>query len=61
MCSLHAKYKQFFFTVSRCAKGSKGRLRVAGEKVCLTIDFCLKCIFVYMSMYVWRTAHRQPN
>ncbi len=58
MCSLHAKYKPCFlgfFSVEVC----KGQ--VAGEKVCLMIDFCLECIFVYMSVYVWRTAHRQPD
>lgn len=63
MCSLHAKYKQYFlsfFTVCvEVCSGFKGQ--VAGDKVCLTIDFCLECMFVHMSMYVWRTAHTQLN
>lgn len=59
MCSLHAKYKQCFLLCVEVCKGFKGQ--VAGDKVCLTIDFCLECMFVYMSVYVWRTAHTQPD
>lgn len=46
-----------FVHVEVYEKGFKGQ--VTGDWVCLTIDFCLECMYVYMSVYVWRTAHTQ--